>query len=83
MKGPAEMNEERRGTIGKNIKRFREEKKLSQSQLAKQLWIERTSLAGYERGQRLPDIFMLCKIADILEISLDVLTGREGVRKDG
>lgn len=74
--------EERRGTIGRNIKRFREERNLSQTQLAKKLWIHRTSLAGYEVGKRLPDIFMLCRMADIFDVSLDVLIGRERIQED-
>lgn len=75
--------EERRGTIGRNIKRFREERNLSQTQLAEKLWIHRTSLAGYEIGKRLPDIFMLCKMADIFDVSLDALAGRERTQEDG
>ncbi len=74
--------EETRGIIGRNIKRFREERNLSQTQLAKKLWIHRTSLAGYEIGKRLPDIFMLCRMADIFDVSLDVLVGREEPRGD-
>lgn len=73
--------EEKRGTIGRNIKLLREARNLSQTQLAKKLWIDRTSLAGYEIGKRIPDIFMLCKIADIFDVSLDVLAGRERTRK--
>lgn len=75
--------EEKRGAIGRNIKRFREERNLSQTQLAEKLWIHRTSLAGYEIGKRLPDIFMLCKMADIFDVSLDALAGRERTQEDG
>ena len=71
--------EKKRGTIGRNIKLLREARNLSQTQLAKKLWIDRTSLAGYEIGKRIPDIFMLCKIADIFDVSLDVLAGRERI----
>lgn len=76
-----ETEEKKRGTIGRNIKLLREARNLSQTQLAKKLWIDRTSLAGYEIGKRIPDIFMLCKIADIFDVSLDVLAGRERTRK--
>lgn len=74
-----ETEEKKRGTIGRNIKLLREARNLSQTQLAKKLWIDRTSLAGYEIGKRIPDIFMLCKIADIFDVSLDVLAGRERI----
>lgn len=76
-------NKESREAVGRNIRRFREEKNLSQTQLAKKLWIHRTSLAGYEIGKRLPDIFMLWKMADIFEVSLDVLIGREQTWENG
>lgn len=70
------IREDRKGSIGRNIKHFREERNLSQTQLAKQLWLDRTSLSGYEIGKRTPDIFMLWRLADVFEVSLDVLVGR-------
>lgn len=63
--------------LGKNIKSFREARNLSQSQLAERLWIDRSSLSGYEIGKRTPDIYMLCRIADELGLSLDELVGRK------
>lgn len=69
----AESEKER---LGRNIKSFREARNMSQSQLAERLWIDRSSLSGYEIGKRTPDIYMLCRIADELELSLDVLVGR-------
>lgn len=66
-----------RDTIGTNIKIFRKARNLSQSQLAERLWIDRSSLSGYEIGKRTPDIYMLCKIADELDLPLDVLVGRK------
>ena len=75
--------EEEQDTLGKNIKSFREARNLSQSQLAKRLWIDRSSLSGYEIGKRTPDIYMLCRIADELKLSLDELVGRKAVGGDG
>lgn len=66
-----------RDTIGTNIKIFRKARNLSQSQLAERLWIDRSSLSGYEIGKRTPDIYMLCRIADELDLPLDVLVGRK------
>ncbi len=74
--------EEEQDTLGKNIKSFREARNLSQSQLAKRLWIDRSSLSGYEIGKRTPDIYMLCRIADELKLSLDELVGRKTVEDD-
>ena len=74
--------EEEQDTLGKNIKSFREARNLSRSQLAKRLWIDRSSLSGYEIGKRTPDIYMLCRIADELKLSLDELVGRKTVEDD-
>lgn len=76
------IKEDRKGSIGRNIKQFREERNMSQSQLAKQLWLDRTSLSGYEIGKRTPDIFMLWRLADLFGVSLDVLVGREYIQED-
>ena len=75
--------EEGHDTLGKNIKNFREARNLSQSQLAERLWIDRSSLSSYEIGKRTPDIYMLCRIADELKLSLDELVGRKAVGGDG
>ncbi len=74
--------EEGQDTLGKNIKSFREARHLSQSQLAERLWIDRSSLSGYEIGKRTPDIYMLCRIADELKLSLDELVGRKTMEDD-
>lgn len=64
--------------IGRRIRWLREQQNMSQEQLAQILWIDRSSLSGYEIGKRVPDIFMLCKMADVFDVSLDTLIGREG-----
>lgn len=68
--------EARKEMLGHNIKNFREDRNMSQSQLAERLCIDRSSLSGYEIGKRTPDIYMLCKIADEFDLPLDVLVGR-------
>lgn len=62
--------------LGQSIRSCRKARNLSQSQLAERLWIDRSSLSGYEIGKRTPDIYMLCRIADELDLPLDVLVGR-------
>lgn len=63
--------------VGWNIRKLREELGMIQKELADLLGIDRTSLSAYETGKRVPDIYMLCKIADIFGISLDTLIGRK------
>lgn len=47
-----------------------------QSELADKLSISTSRYGQYERGDRMPDYNMLVKIADIYNISLDYLLGR-------
>lgn len=63
--------------IGARIKYFRELNNVSQSDLANSIGVDRTTLSHYESGFRLPNIFVLWKIADVMEISIDELVGRK------
>lgn len=63
--------------IGTRIQQLRRENDIKQIQLAKQIKVDRTSLSSYENNKRLPDIFILCEIADAFGVSLDYLVGRE------
>lgn len=72
--------EPEKGMLGQNIKSFRKARNMSQSQLAEKLWIDRSSLSSYEIGKRTPDIYMLCRIADELDLPLDVLVGRKELK---
>lgn len=75
-----EMTNDKR-MIGQNIKRYRIRQGMSQCQMAELLWIDRSSLSAYETGKRIPDIFMLWRIADIFGITLDSLVGRAVIQK--
>ncbi len=54
--------------VGKNIRRIREEKELSQEDLAFECELHRTYISGVERGIRNPTIVSLEKIADALDV---------------
>lgn len=54
--------------IGKQIENKRKEKGLSQSTLAEMLFVTPQAVSKWERGESLPDIFMLAKISDIFDI---------------
>lgn len=60
-----------------NLKQLREEKGLTQEQIAKLLEIPRSTYCYYEKGKREMSYAMLIKIADFYEISLDELFDRE------
>lgn len=63
--------------MGRNIKRFRIDRDMRQKELAAMIGIDRTTLSAYENGKRLPDIYMLCRIADVFQVSVDALVGRD------
>ena len=58
------------------LKELRQEKGISQKDLAEELGMARTTIANYEQDTRFPDQRTLCKIADFFNISLDYLLGR-------
>jgi transcriptional regulator with XRE-family HTH domain len=61
--------------IGANIRYFRRKANLSIEQLAEQIPVSRPTLSNWENGLRTPDVYKLARIADILNISVDVLIG--------
>lgn len=62
--------------LGKKIKLLREEKELSQLELAKILNISNSTLSQYEAGNRVPGDDIKKKIADYFNVSVDFLLGR-------
>ena len=54
--------------IGKKIKQARKSKKLTQDDLAKKIGVTKHAIAKYEQGQREPNLDILTKIVDELEI---------------
>lgn len=57
--------------IGKALRYYREKSEYSQEDVAYLLGIKRQTYNHYETGYRLPDIVKLCKIADILHITVN------------
>lgn len=62
--------------IGNRIKSLRKKKGLTQTELGKLISLTHASISGYERGERFPDLEILCNLADVLETSTDYLLGR-------
>lgn len=59
--------------FGKNLKYLRIINNMTQVELSTKLNISHQTIPHYERGERLCDIIMLCKIAQLFEISTDDL----------
>lgn len=57
--------------------RIRMSRNMSQKDLADLLNVDRTTVAGWETKDRMPDVFLLIRIADIFDTTLDELVGRE------
>lgn len=54
--------------IGRQIANVRKERGMSQLELAEMLFVTPQAVSKWERGESLPDIFMLAKISDIFDI---------------
>jgi len=63
--------------FSENIKFYRKSLNFTQQQLADKLGLVRTTITSYENERNEPDTKMLIKLADIFDISLDELVGRE------
>ncbi len=58
------------------LKSLRKSNGYTQKELAKLLNLGQTTIANYENGIRIPDIIKLEEIADLFEVSIDYLLGR-------
>lgn len=64
--------------FGKFICELRKERKMTQKQLGEQLHISDKAISKWERGQSIPDIEMISKIADFFEINtLELIQGQK------
>lgn len=64
-------------TIGKRLAEIRKNRNFKQTDLAEKLNVSQQVISNIERGVTTPDIEQLKKFADIYNISLDDLVGRE------
>ena len=63
--------------IAKNIQKLRQEKGMTQLELAEKLNYSDKTVSKWERGESLPDIVVLKTIADLYEVTLDYLVEEE------
>ena len=68
--------------FGSVVSELRKQKRISQTDLASHLGIHKNVLGRYERNEVFPSIDIARKIADILDVSLDYLTGKDDVQID-
>ena len=63
-------------TFAQRLIELREQKNITQQELAEELGITRQSLSLYEKAERTINIELLAKIADFFNVSTDYLMGR-------
>ena len=59
------------------LKELRKSRKLTQDEVAKTLNVSRATYNGYELGKYEPNIITLCRLAELFNVSLDELLGRD------
>lgn len=59
--------------FGDRLREARVNKGLTQEQLAKKIGVAKSTLAGYEKGNREPDVFKIKKIIEALGIDAEYL----------
>jgi transcriptional regulator with XRE-family HTH domain len=61
--------------LGKNLKRLREKKNLSQGRIAKMLGVGRSFITNIEHGKTNPTLKTISKLARVLGVSAEKLLG--------
>ena len=68
--------------FNKRLAELRKKKGFSQEELAKKVKIHPNIIGRYERGENAPALDVSFKLADVLEVSLDYLTGKSDILID-
>lgn len=69
--------------LGTNIRRYREQRSLTQRQLSNAARYDLAQLSAIENGLAVPRADALRRIADVLDVSIDRLCGRRSLKADG
>lgn len=67
--------------LGNQINSLRKAKNITQEELAAELGVTAAAVSKWEKGYTLPDILMLCALADYFKVTTDELLGRTTVKK--
>lgn len=59
--------------FAETLRRLRTERGLSQTQLAEQMFVTRSSIARWENGSRLPDVATIARLSRCFDIDVDTL----------
>ena len=64
-------------TFGKKLYLLRKKKGYSQDKFAEKMGVSRQAVSKWERGESVPDIYVLKQIADLFGVSVDYLISTE------
>jgi transcriptional regulator with XRE-family HTH domain len=64
-------------SFGDRLRRVREEKRLSQADLAERTGFQPSAISHFESGRRAPSFDNLKRLADALSVTIDFLMGRQ------
>jgi len=68
--------------VSNSIKKLREEKGMTQDELAEQLNVTRQAVSSWETGKTQPDIETLTRLAEIFDVSVErIIYGKESKEK--
>lgn len=68
--------------LGKNIKYLRQEKRLTQDELAAQLEKSSGNVSAYEKGKILPPVDVIIKLCEIFHVSLDDIIHKDLTKEE-
>jgi len=69
-------------TIGEKIRFYRKEKKMSQDELGRKLFVSRQTVSQWETGQTTPSVDNLARLKEILGVSFDDILSADSVPKE-
>ena len=76
-------DEQLQGIIANNIVYYRKQLELTQSQLAEKINYSDKAISKWERGEGVPDIFILKQLADLFHVTVnDLLSEKKKSRKN-
>jgi transcriptional regulator with XRE-family HTH domain len=66
------------------MRQLRKKKGITMKELGEQVGVAEITISTYETGKQEPSLDVLCKLADVLDVSLDMLVrGKEKDRPEG
>ena len=75
-----DIQKEIRATISKNLIFYRKKSGLTQAQLAEKLGYTDKAISKWERGEGVPDVYILKDLANIFGVSVSVLLDEENAK---